>query len=134
MARPLLWKTLKPNTQVVLAWSSMKLIEAYIPAEALYEVQDVLAECGIDELVASEVAVEVGYERQRLGSERAKFVPQLKLEMAVADDQAQNAANQIFKTADKGQGKRRIQILIGRLEQVVRIEAGQRNFAAPQPA
>lgn len=108
----------------------MKLIEAYIPAEALYEVQDVLAQQGIEDVVASEIAVEVGYGRRHRQSDLSDFVPQLKLEMAVADEQAQTAADQIIKTATKGRREHSIQILIGRLEQVVRIEAGQRRFVA----
>jgi|HubBroStandDraft_6_1064221.scaffolds.fasta_scaffold2124438_1 nitrogen regulatory protein PII len=107
----------------------MKLIEAYIPAEALYEVQDLLAAQGIEDVVASEVAVEVISDRQAWESEVSDFVPQVKLEMAVADQQAHATAHQIFKALAKRRGKRRVQVLIGQLEQVVRIETGERSFA-----
>ena len=108
----------------------MKLIEAYIPAEALYEVQDLLTEQGIEDVVASEVTVEVSNDRQYWESEITDFVPQVKLEMAVTDEQAHLTAEQIFETVSRRRGERRIQILIGRLEQVVRIETGERSFAA----
>jgi len=107
----------------------MKLIEAYIPAEGLYEVQDLLAEQGIEDVVASEVAVEVTGNRQNCESDVVDFVPQLKLEMAVADDQAHTTADQILKAFAKSRAERSIEIHIGRLEQVVRIETGQRSFA-----
>ena len=108
----------------------MKLIEAYIPAEALYEVQDLLTEQGIEDVVASEVAVEVTNDRHHWESEVTDFVPQVKLEMAVADEQAHLTAEQILNTVSRRRGQRRIQVLIGRLEQVVRIETGERSFAA----
>jgi nitrogen regulatory protein P-II 2 len=104
----------------------MKLIEAYIPAEAVCEIQDLLVENGIEDVVASEVAVEVTGDHQYSESYVTDFVPQVKLEMAVADDQAQTTAHQILKAVAKSWGKRRIQVLIGRLEQVVRIETGER--------
>jgi len=107
----------------------MKLIEAYIPPEAVYEIQDLLAENGIEDVVASEVAVEVSGDHQYWESDVTDFVPQVKLEMAVADEQAHTTAQQIFNALSKRRGKRRIQILIGRLEQVVRIETGQGRFA-----
>jgi nitrogen regulatory protein PII len=109
--------------------AKMKLVEAYIPAEALYEIQDLLAELGIEDVVASEVAVEIAGDRQYWESDVTDFVPQLKLEMAVADDQAHSTAQQIFKAVGRRRERRRIQILIGRLEQVVRIETGERSFA-----
>jgi nitrogen regulatory protein PII len=107
----------------------MKLIEAYIPAEAVYEIQDLLVENGIEDVVASEVAVEVTGDHQYSKSDVTNFVPQVKLEMVVADEQAHTTAQQIFKAVAKRRGKRRIQVLIGRLEQVVRIETGERIFA-----
>jgi len=64
----------------------MKLIEAYIPAEAVYEIQDLLVENGIEDVVASEVAVEVTGDHSK--SDVTNFVPQVKLEMVVADEQA----------------------------------------------
>ncbi len=107
----------------------MKLIEAYIPPEDVYEIQELLAAQGIEDIVASEVTVEAAADHQDWESDVTDFVPQVKLEMAVADDQAHATAEQIFKAVAKRRGKRRIQVLIGRLEQVVRIDTGKRSFA-----
>lgn len=110
--------------------SEMKLIEAYIPAETLYEVQDVLAQQGIEDAVASEVAIEISRDRQYRESYLTGFVPQVKLELAVADNEAIAIARRIFKAAARVRANRRIQVLIGPLEQVVRIETGKRIFPA----
>jgi nitrogen regulatory protein PII len=106
----------------------MKLIEAYIPPEALYEIQDLLAAQGIQDVVASEVAVEVLGDCQDWDSDVTKFVPEIKLEMAIADDQAHTTAQRIFEAVAKRRGKRPIQVLIARLEQVV--ETGEGRLAA----
>ena len=107
----------------------MKLIEAYIPPEDVYEIQELLAAQGIEDVVASEVTVEATGDHQDWESNITDSVPQVKLEMAVADDEAHTTAQQIFKAVTKRRGKRRIQILIGRLEEVVRIETDEHSFA-----
>jgi len=105
----------------------MKLIEAYIPPDALYDVQELLSERGIDELVASEVAVEAGAE-QHWGSAILDYIPQIKLELVVSDEEATTTAHQIFNAVSSRRTKQMVQILIGRLDEVVRIETGERGF------
>jgi nitrogen regulatory protein PII len=109
----------------------MKLIEAYIPPDALDHIRILLRQRGIEELVASEMAIEVG-ERDRLywESETADFVPQIKLELAVSDEQAHSTARDIFNAVHTRRAKQRVQILIGPLDDVVRIETGERGAAA----
>lgn len=109
----------------------MKLIEAYIPPDALEKVRSLLRRRGIEDLVASEMAIGVS-EADRLywESEAADFVPQLKVELAVSDEQAHSTACDIFNAVSTRRGKRRVQILIGPLEDVIRIETGEHGTAA----
>jgi nitrogen regulatory protein PII len=109
----------------------MKFIEAYIPPDALDEVRTLLRARGIEDLVASEMALETGeHERRYRESATANLIPQLKLELAVPDDQASSTAHDIFKAVRTRRAKRRVQILISPLEDVVRIETGQHGSAA----
>jgi nitrogen regulatory protein PII len=109
----------------------MKFIEAYIPPDALDEVRTLLRARGIEDLVASEMALETGeHERLYWESATANFIPQLKLELAVSDDQASSTAHDIFNAVRTRRAKRRVQILISSLEDVVRIETGQHGSAA----
>jgi nitrogen regulatory protein P-II 1 len=110
---------------------NMKLIEAYIPPEALEEVRELLLSQGLDDMVASEAAVEASDEYRTLWeSLTVDFVPQLKLEVAVSDDRASATAHQILDAVrERGTGCT-AQVVIGRLDQVVRIETGERGPAA----
>ena len=109
----------------------MKLIEAYIPPDALDPIRTLLRKRGIEDLVASEMAIEVR-EQDRLywESEAAGFVPQLKVELAVSDEQAHSTACDIFNAVRTRRAKRRVQILIGPLDDVIRIETGEHGAAA----
>jgi nitrogen regulatory protein PII len=107
------------------------LVEAYIPPDALDEVRELLASQGIEELVASEIALEVGgADLLHWESATSDFVPQIKLELAVSDERATTTAYEIFNTVSRRRPKRRVQILISRLDEVVRIETGERGSAA----
>lgn len=109
----------------------MKFLEAYIPPDALDEVRDLLSSHGIEELVASEMAVGIdGDDRLYWESPWSNFAPQIKLELAVSDELATATAHAIFNTVSKRRAKRRVQILISRLDEVVTIETGQRGSAA----
>jgi nitrogen regulatory protein PII len=109
----------------------MKLIEAYIPPDALEQVRELLSTQGLQDLVASETAVEPkGDDEPSWESWRAAFVPQIKLEVAVSDDRASATARQIFDVLRKRRTACEVQILIGRLDEVVRIETGARGPAA----
>jgi len=110
----------------------MKFLEAYIPPDALDEVRDLLSSQGIEELVASEMALEVedGDDRPYWESAISDFVPQIKLELAVSDERAITTAHAILDIVNRKRAKRRVQILISRLDEVVSIETGQRGSAA----
>jgi nitrogen regulatory protein PII len=109
----------------------MKLIEAYIPPDALDEVRNLLSSQGIEELVASEMAVGInGHDRLYWESPWSDFAPQIKLELAVSDERATTTAHAIFDAVSRRRAKRRVQILISRLDEVVSIETGQRGVAA----
>ncbi len=110
----------------------MKFLEAYIPPDALDEVRDLLSSQGIEELVASEMALEVedGDVQPYWESATSDFVPQIKLELAVSDERATTTAHAIFDTVSRRRAKRRVQILISRLDEVVSIETGRRGSAA----
>ena len=109
----------------------MKLIEAYIPPDALDQVRTLLRRRGIEDLVASEMAIEVGeHDRLYWESDTADFVSQIKVELAVSDEQARSTARDIFNVVRPRRAKRRVQILIGPLDDLVRIETGERGAAA----
>lgn len=109
----------------------MKLIEAYIPPDALDQVRTRLRRRGIEDLVASEMAIEVG-EHNRLSweSDAADFVSQIKVELAVSDEQAHSTACDILNAVRTRRAKRRVQIVIGPLDDLVRIETGEHGAAA----
>jgi nitrogen regulatory protein PII len=109
----------------------MKLIEAYIPVDALQQVRQVLSSQGLEDIIASDTAVEradddgPGWEIPTAG-----LVPQIKLEVAVADDRAIPTAHQILDTLGRRRTDPKVHVLIGRLDEVVRIETGERGPAA----
>ena len=116
---------------VVEKGTRMKLIEVYIPPEALNELRTLLRSRGIEELVASEVAL--GVDRSdllRWDSRGQDFVPQIKVELAVADEQANSTAQGIFDAVDTRRATAPVQIIIGPLDDVIRIETGQHGSAA----
>src|SRR3954462_12303614 len=102
----------------------MKKIEAIVKPFKLEEVKDALGEVGINGMTVSEVK---GFGRQKghteiyRGSEyTVDFLPKIKIELVIADSQADNAVAVIVKAAKTGKigdGK----VFISDIEDAVRI-------------
>lgn len=111
----------------------MKLIEAIIKPFKLDEVKDSLNEIGVMGITVSEVK---GFGRQKGHTELYRgaeyvvdFIPKVKLEIAVADDQVAKVIETIenaAKTGRIGDGK----IFVLPLEQAVRIRTGEKGGEA----
>jgi len=108
--------------------SVMKLVMAIIKPFKLDEVRDALTGVGVHGMTVTEVK---GYGRQKghteiyRGAEYAvNFLPKLKIEVAVADDQAERVSAAITaaaKTGQIGDGK----IFVYDLDHAVRIRTGE---------
>jgi len=109
----------------------MKLITAIIKPFKMDDVREALSEAGIKGLTVTEVK---GYGRQKRahwalsgGAEYVvDFLPKLKLELAVDDNQLNLAIEAITKAANTGKigdGK----IFVSELTQVIRIRTGERG-------
>lgn len=106
----------------------MKLIIAVIKPSKLDDVRDALSKAGILGITVTEVK---GFGRQKGHTElyrgaeyEVNFVPKVKLEIALSDEQLDAALDAIQKTAGTGQigdGK----IFVADLEQVIRIRTGE---------
>lgn len=106
----------------------MKKIEAIIKPFKLDEVKESLQEIGIQGLSVVEVK---GFGRQKGHTELYRgaeyvvdFLPKVKIEVVLADDQMDDAIEAILKTArtDKiGDGK----IFVSTVEQAIRIRTGE---------
>ena len=106
----------------------MKLITAIVKPFKLDEVRDAVKEAGIDGLTVTEVK---GYGRQAGHTELYRgaeyivdFLPKVKMEMMVADDQVEAIVETIREAAntDKiGDGK----IWVTNIEHLVRIRTGE---------
>jgi len=111
----------------------MKIVMAIIKPFKLDEVRDALTAIGVHGMTVTEVK---GYGRQKghteiyRGTEYAvSFLPKLKVEVAVAAEQADKAIEAIASAAKTGQigdGK----IFVFGLEQAVRIRTGETDAAA----
>lgn len=111
----------------------MKLITAIIKPFRLDEVRLAVAGLGVSGMTVTEVK---GYGRQRGHAELYRgaeyivdFVPKLKIEVALADDQVEQAIEVIAKaarTGSIGDGK----IFITPLERVLRIRTGEMDADA----
>ena len=84
----------------------MKKIEAIIQRSKLDEVQDALGEIGIDGMTVCEVK---GFGRQnrhtetyRSGEYILDFLPKLRIDLVVGDQNAESAVNAIIKSAGTG--------------------------------
>jgi|SRR5208283_2228626 len=84
----------------------MKKIEAVIRPSQLEEVQDALGEMGIDGMTVCEVK---GFGRQNRHTEAYRgseytvdFLPRLRLDLVVADQNAERAVNAIIQAARTG--------------------------------
>ena len=106
----------------------MKKIEAVIKPFKLDEVREALSEIGISGLTVTEVK---GFGRQKGHTELYRgaeyvvdFLPKVKLEVAIADDQLDAVIDAITKAANTGKigdGK----IFVVSLEQAIRIRTGE---------
>jgi nitrogen regulatory protein P-II 2 len=111
----------------------MKIVMAIIKPFKLDEVRDALTAAGVHGLTVTEVK---GYGRQKghteiyRGTEYAvNFLPKIKIEVAVASDQADKVVEAIStaaKTGQIGDGK----IFVLDLESAVRIRTGENGAAA----
>ncbi len=111
----------------------MKLVTAIVKPFRLDDVRNALAEVGIQGMTVSEVK---GFGRQRGHTELYRgaeyvvdFLPKAKIEVAVADDLADQAVEAIIeaaKTGKVGDGK----IFVTSLEHVVRIRTGETGDGA----
>lgn len=111
----------------------MKKIEAVIRHFKLEEVKDALTAAGVQGMTVTEVrgfGRQKGHKEQYRGAEyTVDFLPKVKLEVVVADDQAQKVIDTILKSARTGQigdGK----IFVTNLEEMVRIRTGEAGIDA----
>ncbi len=111
----------------------MKRITAIIKPFKLDEVREALAEVGLTGLTVTEVK---GFGRQKGHTELYRgaeyvvdFLPKVKIEVVVANDQTDQVIDAIIgaaRTGKIGDGK----IFIADVERVIRIRTGEENEAA----
>jgi len=111
----------------------MKKIEAVVKPFRTEPVKEALMAVGVEGMSLSEVK---GFGRQKGHSEiyrgteyTVDFLPKVKFEMVVSDDQAQRAVEAILraaKTGKIGDGK----IFVEQVEEAVRIRTGERGMEA----
>ena len=106
----------------------MKKVEAIIKPFKLDEVKEALANVGVEGMTVSEVK---GFGRQKghteiyRGSEyTVDFLPKIKIEVVLADNQVENAVEAIIKAARTGKigdGK----VFVSSIQEAHRIRTGQ---------
>lgn len=111
----------------------MKLVTAIIKPFKMDDVRLSLSEIGVQGITVTEVK---GFGRQRGHTELYRgaeyvidFLPKLKLEIAVSEDQLEATIDAIVKAANTGKigdGK----IFVSPLEQVIRIRTGETGESA----
>ena len=111
----------------------MKQITAIIKPFKLEEVRELLAECGVTGLTVTEVK---GFGRQKGHTELYRgaeyvvdFLPKVKVEVAVKDEDVDRCVDAIViaaRTGKIGDGK----IFITNVERVVRIRTGEEDNSA----
>ena len=111
----------------------MKLIQAIIKPFKLDDVREALTEIGVTGMTATEVK---GFGRQKGHTELYRgaeyvvdFLPKIKIELVINDDQVDMAIEAIQKAAHTGKigdGK----IFVMPVEQVIRIRTGEQGQAA----
>jgi nitrogen regulatory protein P-II 1 len=116
------------ETKLFGSAAAMKLITAIIKPFKLDDVRDALGEVGVTGMTVSEVK---GFGRQKGHTELYRgaeyvvdFLPKLKLEIAVADEDAERVVETIVETAASGRigdGK----IFVTQIERAVRIRTGE---------
>ena len=113
--------------------NSMKMVTAIIKPFKLDEVREALGELGVTGVTVTEVK---GFGRQKGHTELYRgaeyvvdFLPKVKVEVALADDQVEPAVEAITAAAQTGKigdGK----IFITNTEQVIRIRTGETGAEA----
>ena len=108
----------------------MKLITAIVKPHRIEEVKEALRDIGVNCLTTTDVE---GFGRQRGHTEvyrgaeyQVDFVPKVKVEIVVAEDDVQGVVDAIVKAARTGKigdGK----IWVTEAEQVIRIRTGERG-------
>ena len=108
----------------------MKLITAIVKPHRIEEVKEALRDIGVNGLTTTDVE---GFGRQRGHTEvyrgaeyQVDFVPKVKVEVVVGDDEAQGVIDAIVKAARTGKigdGK----LWVTDAEQVIRIRTGERG-------
>ena len=111
----------------------MKKIEAIFKPFKLDEVREALSEIGVSGLTVTEVK---GFGRQKGHTELYRgaeyvvdFLPKVKVDVVVPDNQLENAIDAIVKAARTGKigdGK----IFVSSVDQVIRIRTGETDEAA----
>ncbi|MCL1141477.1 P-II family nitrogen regulator [Shewanella gaetbuli] len=111
----------------------MKKVEAVIKPFKLDDVRESLAEIGITGMTVSEVK---GFGRQKGHTELYRgaeymvdFLPKVKIELVIQDEQLEQAIDVIVDTARTGKigdGK----IFVTEIERVIRIRTGEENEEA----
>lgn len=111
----------------------MKLVTAILKPFKLDDVREGLSEAGVTGITVTEVK---GFGRQKGHTELYRgaeyvvdFLPKVKLEVAVEDDQSDQVVEAIAKAANTGKigdGK----IFVSNLEQVIRIRTGETGAEA----
>lgn len=106
----------------------MKLVTAIIKPFKLDDVRETLSEVGVQGITVTEVK---GFGRQKGHTELYRgaeyvvdFLPKVKLEIAVSDDQVDAVIEAVTKAANTGKigdGK----IFVSNLEQIIRIRTGE---------
>ncbi len=106
----------------------MKLVTAVIKPFKLDDVRAALSEVGVQGITATEVK---GFGRQKGHTELYRgaeyvvdFLPKVKLEIAVSDEEVERVIEAVAKSANTGKigdGK----IFVSALEQVIRIRTGE---------
>jgi nitrogen regulatory protein P-II 1 len=106
----------------------MKVVVAVVKPHKLDEVKEALRDIGVSGLTTTDVE---GFGRQRGHTEvyrgaeyQVDFVPKVKVEILVADDQTQGVVDAVTKAARTGKiGDGKIWVMA--VEQVVRIRTGE---------
>ena len=111
----------------------MKKVECIVRPHLMEAVKTALQEVGVVGMTVSEVK---GFGRQKghtetyRGSEyKVEFLPKVKIEVALADDQVDGAVEAVLQTAKTGKfgdGK----IFVTGLDEVIRIRTGERGEGA----
>ena len=106
----------------------MKKIEAIVRHYKLEEVKDALTEAGVKGMTVSEIrgfGRQKGHKEQYRGAEyTVDFLPKVKIEVVVADDEKGTVIDTILQTARTGQigdGK----IFVTDLNEAIRIRTGE---------